>query len=203
MRRTVHALVGLPVGQGRKDRMKTEKERRIYYQDIVYHVCYALDLIDGKKPGHGIVCGTAYEPNTDVFDRMKALVQEVHDLRDDRQTKNAASEGTGASPCSACAQLRQDLQDVTWDRDSLKRAIDRWIEDCRRARAAVVEMMAHGARAEDAAMLERWDAVQRIEIAPRCDGCGKTFVTTQGLMDHECMPNAELRRSERSEADER
>lgn len=79
--RTVHALVGLSVGQGRKDEMKTEKERRIYYQDIVYHVCYALDLIDEKQPGHGIVCGTADEPNTDVFDRMKVLVQEVHDLR--------------------------------------------------------------------------------------------------------------------------
>ena len=57
--------------------MKTEKERRIYYQDIVYHVCYALDLIDGKKPGHGIVCGTADEPNNNVFDRMKALVKSM------------------------------------------------------------------------------------------------------------------------------
>jgi len=79
--RTVQALVGLPVSQGRKDEMKTEKERRIYYQDIVYHVCYGLDLIDGKKPGHGIVCGTADEPNTNVFDRMKALVHEVQELR--------------------------------------------------------------------------------------------------------------------------
>lgn len=76
-----HGFVGLFSQHGRKDRMKTEKESRIYYQDIVYHVCYALDLIDGKQPGHGIVCGTADEPNNDVFDRMKALVQEVHNLR--------------------------------------------------------------------------------------------------------------------------
>jgi len=58
-----------------------EKRRRIYYQDIVFHVCYGLDLIDGKKPGHGIACGTVDTPTTEVFDRMVALVKEIKSLR--------------------------------------------------------------------------------------------------------------------------
>jgi len=61
--------------------MKTEQERRIYYQNIVYHVCNALDRIDGKRPGHGIVCGTADEPSTAVQQRIAALANEVLELR--------------------------------------------------------------------------------------------------------------------------
>ena len=85
-------------------------------------------------------------------------------MNETKTDQNAASEGTGASLCSACTELRQALQDVTWDRDCLKRAMERWIDDCRRARAAVVEMMAHGARADNADMLKRWDDVQCIRI---------------------------------------
>jgi hypothetical protein len=61
--------------------MKTEKERRIYYQDIVYSVCTALDYIDGKSPGVGIICGTADEPSAAVQERMERLVEEVAALR--------------------------------------------------------------------------------------------------------------------------
>lgn len=54
-----------------------EKQRRIYYQDIVYHVCNVLDRIDGKRAGHGIVCGTADEPCRDVQDRMDRMQKET------------------------------------------------------------------------------------------------------------------------------
>jgi hypothetical protein len=50
-----------------------EKSRRIYYQDIVYAVCNALDRIDGRKPGQGIVCGTFDSPSDQVQRRMEAL----------------------------------------------------------------------------------------------------------------------------------
>jgi hypothetical protein len=70
--------------------MKTEKERRIYYQSIVYAVCNALDLVDGKWPGTGgIVCGTADEPSTAVQQRIAALANEVLALR----TANAEMSG--------------------------------------------------------------------------------------------------------------
>ena len=54
--------------------MKTEKERRVYYQDIVYSICAILDQLDGKKPGQGISCGTADEPSTDVLKRISEVL---------------------------------------------------------------------------------------------------------------------------------
>ena len=63
--------------------MVEEKERRIYYQDIVYTVCNFLDKIDGKRTGrNGIVCGTADSPSRAVQDRMELLVQELKELRE-------------------------------------------------------------------------------------------------------------------------
>ena len=60
--------------------MVTEKERRVYYQDIVYSVCSVLDDIDHNhiSKGTGIVCGTVEHPSTDVQDRMKRLLEEIH-----------------------------------------------------------------------------------------------------------------------------
>lgn len=80
--------------------MITEKDRRIYYQDIVYQVCNALDRIDGKTPGHGIVCGTFEHPSADVCERMDALVQEVIALR--RLLRWADGEYDFASLFSGC-----------------------------------------------------------------------------------------------------
>ena len=57
----------------------TEKERRIYYQDIVYAVCIALDTLDGNhiSKGTGIVCGTADEPSNAVQERMALLIESL------------------------------------------------------------------------------------------------------------------------------
>lgn len=51
--------------------------QRVYYQDIVYSICSSLDRLDGKKPGQGIVCGTADEPNTDVLKRIDAMIASI------------------------------------------------------------------------------------------------------------------------------
>jgi len=54
-----------------------EKKRRGYYQGIVYAVCNALDAIDGKKPGNGIVCGTFDEPSSIVELRINKMANET------------------------------------------------------------------------------------------------------------------------------
>ena len=67
----------------------TEKQRRIYYQDIVFWVCNILDCIDGKPPGigAGIVCGSPESPSNQVLDRMRALLQEVKQLRKEKNNE--------------------------------------------------------------------------------------------------------------------
>lgn len=57
-----------------------EKRRRIYYQNIVYHVCNSLDAIDHKQPGAGIVCGTVDEPSTAVQDRMRLMAAQFDEI---------------------------------------------------------------------------------------------------------------------------
>ena len=61
----------------------TEKQRRIYYQDIVYSVCSILDDIEGQhiSAGSGIVCGTVNHPSTEVQDRVKGLQDKIKRLR--------------------------------------------------------------------------------------------------------------------------
>lgn len=47
----------------------TEKQRRVYYQNIVYSVCNSLDRIFGTH----VVCGTIGEPHTEVEDLLRVL----------------------------------------------------------------------------------------------------------------------------------
>jgi len=72
----------------------TEKDRRIYYQNIVYYVCGKLDQAFGKSVcrGTGTVCGTADKPSSEVQDSMRRLLLELQMLR--RQP---------AGLCSYCA----------------------------------------------------------------------------------------------------
>ena len=58
-----------------------ERDRRVYYQDIVYEVCNLLDELDGKSVGTGLVCGTIDFPRSEVQDRLGELVAEVQRLR--------------------------------------------------------------------------------------------------------------------------
>lgn len=58
-----------------------EKDRRIYYQDIVYSVCTVIDSLFAGT----VVCGTADEPSQQVQKRMyqiqRALTHARHALR--------------------------------------------------------------------------------------------------------------------------
>lgn len=58
-----------------------EKDRREYYQSIVYDVCNILDRVQGRKPGSGIVCGTVEHPSREVQSRCQELADEVVSLR--------------------------------------------------------------------------------------------------------------------------
>lgn len=64
--------------------MPSEKDRRIYYQNIVYEICNILDEHLGKsvKTGTGLVCGTVDDPSREVQDAIHAICTEnraVHD----------------------------------------------------------------------------------------------------------------------------
>jgi len=67
----------LAVAKAEVERLEREKNARVYYQGIVYAVCNALDRIDGKRPGEGIVCGTLETPSEDVQVRVEQLEGEA------------------------------------------------------------------------------------------------------------------------------
>lgn len=80
---------------------ETEKRRRVYYQNIVYSVCGALDYIDGNhiSKGTGICCGSFDDPCTDVEARMKQLVKEWRERRAD------TSRADGPIMCGTCKKF--------------------------------------------------------------------------------------------------
>jgi len=66
--------------------LRREKKARMYYQEIVYHVCNVLDRIYGKKPGHGVVCGTLETPEDETQKVMDGLSHYVDELRSDLES---------------------------------------------------------------------------------------------------------------------
>jgi hypothetical protein len=71
----------------------TEEDRRIYYQDIVYAVCNALDRCFVKRPGKGIVCGTVEAPSKQVQEHMAIVVERCIEL-----ANRQAAEQAGDTP---------------------------------------------------------------------------------------------------------
>jgi hypothetical protein len=69
----------------------TEKDRRVYYQDLVYRVCNRIDLFDGQPPGRGIVCGTADSPSAELISRLEVLLGEMKQLRNERHRLRLAA----------------------------------------------------------------------------------------------------------------
>lgn len=55
----------------------SEKDRRVYYQDLVYEVCRLIDVANGNMPGKGIVCGTVEEPSTQLQQAVTVLIQKA------------------------------------------------------------------------------------------------------------------------------
>lgn len=55
--------------------LREEKDRRQYYQTIVYDVCNLVDKYrhDGKKT----VCGTVDEPSYDLIDSLSDIIEYV------------------------------------------------------------------------------------------------------------------------------
>lgn len=70
-----------------RETLADEKARRAYYQDLVYAACNAIDELDGKKPGGGIVCGTVKTPSTEFQDAVNRISTELSALR--RQVEEA------------------------------------------------------------------------------------------------------------------
>lgn len=59
--------------------LEKEKQRRIYYQNIVFNVCGQLDDAMGNhiSRGTGIVCGTVDRPTTEVQDSLKKVIKKL------------------------------------------------------------------------------------------------------------------------------
>ncbi len=75
-----------------RQQLAAEKKRSMYYQHIVYSVCNMLDQIDGRRPGNGIVCGTAAEPCSDVETRIQQFITELDSLLQQLTAANAKIE---------------------------------------------------------------------------------------------------------------
>ena len=58
-----------------------EKALRVYYQDIVYYVCNALDRINRRQPGRGVVCGTFETPTRNVQQQIDAVADAITRVR--------------------------------------------------------------------------------------------------------------------------
>jgi len=72
-----------------KEQWDREKERRVYYQDIVYAVCNLLDSHLGYTPGQGIVTGTVETPSTMVSDTLEKVLLRCKQL--DKAEADAAA----------------------------------------------------------------------------------------------------------------
>lgn len=62
-----------------REKLADEKQRRVYYQDIVYDVCNQLDNcgFEGKT-----VCGTLNSPSNQVTDRLSTLSKQLADAKE-------------------------------------------------------------------------------------------------------------------------
>jgi len=72
-----------------KEQWDREKERRVYYQDIVYAVCNLLDKHLGYLPGQGLVTGTVETPSTMVSDTLEKVLLRCKQL--DKAEADAAA----------------------------------------------------------------------------------------------------------------
>jgi hypothetical protein len=80
--------------------LEREHARRVYYQDIVYSVCNSLDRIFGKRPGKGIVCGTADAPSDGVQRAMTEAEQRCY-----QWSASKAAQDPGDQPMMRNLQL--------------------------------------------------------------------------------------------------
>ena len=132
-----------------KTRLKKEKERRIYYQDIVYHVCNKLDWTKDRKPGMGIVCGTVDEPSHEVQDEMDELVAHLASLEAENKRLRDA---LGQTSRAAMGIMADDAVNVK-EKDK-----------------HIAELEAQLAQ-KDAEIARLKDKIESIEDEPACCNC--------------------------------
>jgi len=94
-----------PIGALEKA-IKAEKGRRVYYQGIVYAVCNSLDAISGKRPGHGVVCGSIEEPSNEVQ-------AGVLDLQSRAEATGEERDELFAMICCIADQIHEDIFEKT------------------------------------------------------------------------------------------
>lgn len=94
----------------------TEKDRRIYYQDIVYKVCNLLDKHYGRKPGTGLVCGTIDEPSSEVQNELATLLNEHAALKREIVEYAAMKQYLRAGPDGSTKPMWHDVDEVEKER---------------------------------------------------------------------------------------
>lgn len=106
--------------------LEEEKNRRVYYQDIVYAVCNSLDRIFAKNKSNLVVCGTKDKPSRQVQELLRELEAALHDYR----WELAQSQSDLAA---ARDGIRLALSRLTWPpgREILDADVDDWIEAAR------------------------------------------------------------------------
>ena len=73
------------------ERMKREKDARVYYQGIVYAVCNEIDQISGTR----LVCGTPAEPSTEVQEAMARIREAAEAAREHREPRDGGLPAAG------------------------------------------------------------------------------------------------------------
>lgn len=127
------ALAGKEDAEVRLKGYESEKFRRMYYQGIVYAVCNWIDSIEGKIPGHGVVCGTYETPSEGVEEalaRIKGRLRPYVVTQDMewRERANAAVDavqetGTGLSGDEYIKFLEQVMDDLNGDHNTTESEI--------------------------------------------------------------------------------
>lgn len=108
----------------------SEKDRRIYYQDLVYEICRLIDVANGNMPGEGIVCGTVEEPSTQLQQAVTVLIQKSLKTSDQCRLSSAEIELLKAAKIINCEpnQVAAFAQGIIDDYQTIKvlwDAIDR------------------------------------------------------------------------------
>lgn len=88
----------------RAEEKASEKDRRIYYQDIVYSVCELLDTVYTPST----CCGICTAPTTQVQDRVRSLIQ----YRDQQSEKYQAELAALRTQLAAAEQRVKEAEEI-------------------------------------------------------------------------------------------
>lgn len=130
-----------------RERIAKETRYRVYYQDVVYAICNLLDKANGHTPGHGIVCGSADSPTTEVKVSVRSLIDERDNLRAEVLGLKGHSEGLQAifeSGQKHASELAAEFPGVDWN------DVDDFVPHVRKLRADNAALSAAWRQAREA-----------------------------------------------------